>query len=223
MEERNEAIILASGSPRRRELLARLGLPFSVVVSEVDETIELAQRVPEALARLAERKARAVAASVGHGLVIGADTAVVRDGAILGKPRDEEDAKRLLRLLRDRAHHVVTGVAVMDAATGRVERGAARTEVRMRAYGDDEIAAYVATGEPLDKAGGYGIQARGGALVAAIAGCFNNVVGLPLCEVAELLRRFGVLPRTTGPACMLPTGDPCPRLPRGDPSPDRPG
>ena len=119
----------------------------------------------------------------------------------------------MLRRLRGREHRVLTGVAIVEAATGRAERSAVASAVGMRAYGDDEIARYVATGEPLDKAGGYGIQAGGGRLVAAVDGCFNTVVGLPLCEVAALLGRFGVMPRAVGPVCTLPSGAPCPRLP----------
>ena len=208
-------LILASGSPRRRELLTRLGLPFTVVVSDVDETAPPGSAPEELVANLAVRKAEAVASTVERGLVIGADTSVFLDGEALGKPRDEADAARTLRRLRDRAHQVVTGIAVVDAATGRVERSAVRSEVRMRPYGDDEIDRYVATGEPLDKAGAYGIQGEGGALVAAVDGCFNNVVGFPLCEVAALLARFGVEPGTPEPVCALPSGAPCPRLSRG--------
>ena len=205
-------LILASGSPRRRELLARLGLPFDVIPSDADETADPGLAPDELVARLAERKARAVAATVERRLVIGADTAVVLDGAVLGKPRDPADAGRMLRRLRDREHHVVTGVAIVDAATGRAERSAVRSVVRMRPYRDDEIDRYVATGEPMDKAGGYGIQAGGGRLVAAVDGCFNNVVGLPLCEAAALLTRLEVSLELPGPVCTLPTGAPCPRL-----------
>ena len=206
-------IILASGSPRRRELLARLGLPFEVIASDADETTEPATPPDEVVVQLAERKARAVAATVERGIVIGADTAVVLDDEVLGKPRDAADAGQMLRRLRGREHRVLTGVAIVEAATGRAERSAVASAVGMRAYGDDEIARYVATGEPLDKAGGYGIQAGGDRLVAAVDGCFNTVVGLPLCEVAALLGRFGVMPRAVGPVCTLPSGAPCPRLP----------
>ena len=205
-------IVLASSSPRRHELLARLGLPFEIAVSGVDEEAS-PDLPPDALViELADQKARAVAAGRAAGLVVGADTTVVLDGAVLGKPADPTDAVRMLGLLRDRVHRVYTGVAVVDVATGRIERGLVGCDVRMRAYGDDEIATYVATGEPLDKAGAYGIQGRGGSLVVGVDGCFNNVVGLPLCELATLLGRFGVAMDAPDPICRLPTGQPCPRL-----------
>jgi septum formation protein len=209
---RSVPLILASTSPRRRELLGRLGLPFAVAASGVDEDVPLGLAPAAMVVELAEQKALAVAAGRPAGLVIGADTTVVLDGAVLGKPTDPVDATRMLRLLRDRVHRVYTGVALVDAASGRIERGLVASDVRMRAYADEEIAAYVATGEPMDKAGGYGIQGRAGALVAAVEGCFDNVVGLPLCELVALLHRFDVTPVVGGPLCRLPTGEPCPRL-----------
>ena len=215
-------LVLASGSPRRRELLGRLGMPVVTVVSGVAEEVEAGLAAEEVVVRVARQKAEAVAVAVGRGLVVGADTAVVAAGELVGKPRDDADARRMLRALGGRTHRVVTGLAVVDAARGRVEASAVATAVRMRAYDDEEIAAYVATGEPLDKAGGYGIQGGGGALVAAFEGCFTNVVGLPLCETAALLARFGVAPGVAGPVCTLPSGAPCPRL-VDDPRPGGPG
>ncbi|MEA2595065.1 MAG: nucleoside triphosphate pyrophosphatase [Thermomicrobiales bacterium] len=205
-------LVLASASPRRRELLQRLALPFVVVPAEVDETLDLGRAIGTAVASLAERKARAVAERCGSGLVIGADTVVVLDQLVLGKPRDAADAERMLHLLRGRAHEVITGLAVLDATSGCVERSAVVTSVQMRAASNDEIADYVGTGEPRDKAGGYAIQGAGGALVEAIAGCYVNVVGLPLCETAALIRRFGVSIPAQVPNCRLPSGAPCPRL-----------
>jgi septum formation protein len=172
-------------------LLARLGVPFEVAPSDVDEVLEGAPSV-DTVAALALAKARAVAARVGAGVVLGADTVVVLDGVALGKPRDAEDARAMLTRLRGRAHDVITGVALVDAGTGRVETTAVVTRVAMADVGDDVIDAYVGSGEPLDKAGAYAIQGRGAALVAGFVGSYSNVVGLPLAATARLLGRFGV-------------------------------
>jgi septum formation protein len=206
------AIVLASGSPRRRELLAALDLPFTVITSGVDEEIDGEPDPGEMVIHLAERKARAVAATLTKGLVIGADTTVVIEGEVLNKPVDDADARRMLRLLRGRTHEVWTGVVVIDARGGRTERAAVRSLVRMRAYTDAEIEAYVATGEPLDKAGAYAIQGGAGVFVAGIEGCYANVVGLPLCELSSILSRFGVAIVTAGPVCTSSNGAPCPRM-----------
>ena len=207
-------LILASASPRRSALLAGLGLPFRVVPSGVPEVADPALPPEEMARQLARRKAGAVAAAQPGGLVIGADTLVVLEGTVLGKPVDAADAARMLRLLRGRWHQVISGVAVIDAATGRACVGAVTTQVLMGDYADSQIAAYVASGEPLDKAGAYAIQGLGGGLVARIEGCYNNVVGFPLCELAALLSTFDVVPDGAGPLCALPDGQPCPRLPR---------
>ncbi len=207
------ALILASGSPRRRELLAALGLPFSIVTSGVPEDVAPGLDPVEAARQLARRKAEAVAATLDRGLVIGSDTDVVLDDTILGKPADAADAARMLRLLRGRTHRVISGVAVLDAASGRIALGTVTTLVTMAEASDAQIAAYAASGEPLDKAGAYAIQGLGGALVAGIEGCYNNVVGFPLCEVAALLGQFGVSALNgASPLCALPDGTPCPRV-----------
>lgn len=189
-------IILASASPRRVALLTQIGLPFRVQPSTVDEEGTNAPgngAPPEAqTSRLARAKAEEVAGREGRGLVIGADTVVVCAGTILGKPRDAEEARAFLLRLAGRTHHVVTGVAVVQAETGRAEVASAVTAVRMRAFDPAEAAAYVTTGEPLDKAGAYAIQGRGALLVEGIEGDYSNVVGLPLPTLALLLRRFGV-------------------------------
>jgi septum formation protein len=164
---------------------------FTVVPSDIEERLDDAPS-PEAVAELAEAKARAVAARVGEGVVLGADTVVVVDGVALGKPAGAEDASAMLRRLRGRAHEVITGIGVVDAATGRAESTAVVTRVVMADVGDDVIEAYVASREPFDKAGGYAIQGQGGALVAGFVGSYSNVVGLPLGATAALLRRFGV-------------------------------
>ncbi len=157
----------------------------------MDETLD-AGPLAEAVARLALRKARAVASRRPSGVVLGADTIVVIDGEALGKPSDRADAAVMLRRLRGRTHEVMTGVAVVDAATGGEAMQTVTSRVTMRAYSEAEIAEYVATGEPLDKAGAYAIQGTGGALVAGLDGSRSNVVGLPLEATAALLRRFGV-------------------------------
>lgn len=189
-------IVLASASPRRAALLQQIGLPFRVEPSALDENGASPGdpgESPETRAcRLARAKAEEVAACLGRGLIIGADTIVICDGIIFGKPRDAADARETLLRLAGRTHQVVTGVAVVEAETGRAEVAAAVTAVRMRAFDPVEAAAYVATGEPLDKAGAYAIQGRGALLVEQIEGDYFNVVGLPLTTLAELLQRFGV-------------------------------
>jgi septum formation protein len=163
---------------------------FTVVPSEIEERLE-GPPVPEVVAAVALAKARAVAGRVGDGLVLGADTVVVIDGVALGKPAGADDARAMLRRLRGRWHDVITGVALIDAASGRAESTAVVTRVLMTGAGDDAIDAYVATGEPFDKAGAYAIQGAGAALVGGFVGAYSNVVGLPLAATAALLRRFG--------------------------------
>jgi len=181
-------IVLASASPRRRQLLELLGLTFDVVPAEIDET----WRNGEAPAVHVERLARGKAAAVSRdgAAVIGADTEVFLDGRILGKPREAEEAKAMLRRLSGRAHDVFTGVAV---GYGRkVASGVERTRVKFRPLTDETIAAYVATGEPMDKAGAYGIQGYGAVLVERIDGDYFTVMGLGLGLLTELLRRVGL-------------------------------
>ena len=146
------------------------------------------------MAAVALDKARAVARAwtEGPAVVLGADTEVVLDGCYLGKPRDAADASRMLRALGGRTHEVVTGLALVEAPSGREETTAVTTRVTMIAAGDDEIAAYVATGEPLDKAGAYAVQGQGRHLVARVDGCFTNVVGLPVQTTRRLLERWGL-------------------------------
>ena len=184
-------VILASASPRRRKLLARLCTDFTVRPSAVDETLGPGP-VAEAVARLALDKARAVAADFGSGVVLGADTVVLIDGEPLGKPTSPARARAMLEQLRGRVHDVITGVAVADAATDRSASTSVVSRVLMAAYGDDVIEAYVLSGEPLDKAGGYAIQGLGGDLIVGLVGSYSNVVGLPLAATATLLARFGV-------------------------------
>ncbi|BCV20453.1 Maf family protein [Moorella sp. Hama-1] len=185
-------LILASASPRRRELLGRIGLQFDVRPSRIDE--ERYRDLPPGprVEALALAKARAVAARVADALVLGADTLVVCQGQVLGKPDSPADAAAMLTFLSGRIHNVYTGVAVVRAPGVEARVTHARTAVTFRRLTPDQIAAYVATGEPLDKAGAYGIQGRGALLVAGIQGDYFNVVGLPLIKVEELLAAFGV-------------------------------
>ena len=178
-------VVLASASPRRRELLTRMGLDFEVIVSEADEGLEDGTPPAEGVRTVAERKARAVLPLAPDALVIAADTTVDLDGTSLGKPRSEAEARAMLASLSGRTHAVHTGVAV--AYRGRLLTAVDTTAVTFRTLGEDEIRAYVATGEPMDKAGAYGIQGKGGALVAATDGDFDNVVGLPCRLLARLL------------------------------------
>lgn len=205
-------MILASASPRRQELLARLGLPFTVEVSDEPEEVEAGLPPDKLVLALAERKARAVAGRCRAGLVIGGDTVVALGGEILGKPADDAEAAAMLGRLSGRPHEVWTGLAVVEAASGRVERRAVPSTLVVRTLTAAEIAAYAATGEGRDKAGAYAIQGAGGDLVEALFGCWANVVGLPLCETAALLRRFGVVVTAADPVCTRPDGSACPRL-----------
>jgi septum formation protein len=178
-------IILASASPRRREILTAAGIDHAVDAANVDET-PLAGELPHAYAeRLARAKAVAVARRHPEALVIGADTVVVIDDEILGKPVDAADARRMLEQLSGREHAVLTAVAVARGAA--LESGVSATAVWMRPIAAAEIAAYVATGEPMDKAGAYAIQGGAAAFVERISGDFDNVVGLPVKEVKRLL------------------------------------
>ena len=188
-------LVLASGSPRRRELMERLGLAFEVAPPPEGLEPPWEGTVPplEFAADLAGRKASAVSANRPDAVVLGADTIVVLDGAVLGKPSDERDARAMLFRLAGREHLVHTAVAIHGPGGERrpVASGIETTSVRFRPLEVDEIAAYVATGEPLDKAGAYGIQGYGAALVESVRGCFFNVMGLPVTRVLALLEDLG--------------------------------
>lgn len=203
------ALILASASPRRRELLQRLGLPFEIRASGVSEDFDPGMPAEDVALSLARDKAWAVARQLDEGVVIGSDTTVVIEGTILGKPADAEDARRMLRLLRGRHHEVITAVAVVEARSRRLGAGSVTSRVTMTDFGEDDLDRYAASGEPFDKAGGYAIQGLGGRFVTAVEGCYNNVVGLPLCEVARLLRDFGIEPPGPGPVCTGPSEHQC--------------
>ena len=188
-------LILASTSPRRRELLARFRLPFEVMAVDVPETPLPGEAPEQTAARLALAKAHAALATVPrdtHALIIAADTVVVYRGQSLGKPESLDAAVRMLRRLRGHTHRVVSAVAVLDSRSGRTRVRTETTRVRLRLMSDEEIDRYVATGDPLDKAGAYAIQNRAFHPVESIRGCYSNVVGLPLCALAEELVEFGV-------------------------------
>jgi len=223
-------LLLASASPRRRELLALLGLPFEVTVADVDED-PLTDESPATLAaRLSQAKACAACSGPGPstaactstrctptgltgvptGIVIACDTVVALNGELLGKPRDATEAIAMLRRLGGRFHDVYSAVTLLEPATSRALTDMARTQVAMRAYSDDEIAAYVASGDPLDKAGAYAIQHAGFHPVAENQGCYANVVGLPLCHLARCLRTWKIEPlRHVPTACQAHTGREC--------------
>lgn len=183
------SIVLASASPRRAELLRQIGLPFAVQPVDLDETLESGEAPAYYVERLARAKAMAGLANNPQALVIGADTTVVSEGGILGKPVDRAAAQTMLASLSGRSHRVMTAVA-LAGEYGCFAR-LVTTEVRFRPLSHDEILAYCHTGEPLDKAGGYGIQGRGGVFVDGLQGSYSAVVGLPLEETAMLLAEAG--------------------------------
>ena len=182
-------VVLASQSPRRRELLALVGIEHEVRPADIDETPRPGEQPAPHAERLAREKAETLARELPDALVIAADTVVVVDGEILGKPRDAAHAAEMLARLEGREHTVVTGVAVARGA--RIASAVERVEVRFRALAPDEITAYVATGEPMDKAGAYGIQGYGATIVERIDGDFFAVMGLPLVAVVRLARELG--------------------------------
>lgn len=182
-------LILASASPRRQELLRRITDNFSVCPADADETLPQELPIEKQIEVLAARKAQTVLDEHPDSTVIGADTMVVVDGVPFGKPQDAADAARMLGILSGRAHEVITGVAVLSAHARRIAHRV--TRVHFRALIPDEIARYVATGEPLDKAGAYGIQGKGSLLIPGIEGDYFNVVGLPVELVYQMLTEIG--------------------------------
>ncbi|MFL6211235.1 MAG: Maf family protein [Pyrinomonadaceae bacterium] len=186
MPQAREMIVLASQSPRRAEVLRAVDWPFEAEAANVDESLRAGEQVVRYVERLAREKAQAVAARRLFGLVLGADTVVVVDGEVLGKPRDEMEAQRMLRRLRGRWHEVLTGVALVRAETKQTISAHERTRVRFAPMTDAEVDWYVATGEPADKAGAYAVQGQGALFIEAIDGDYWNVVGLPVRLVYKL-------------------------------------
>ncbi len=190
--KKTEAFILASGSPRRRELLRQIGFSFTVIPSRLEETNQRGMEPRGHATYYAKEKAKEVAQRYPEQWVLAADTIVVVAEEILGKPVNVTEATAMLSRLSGRSHHVITGVCLLHAQCGVEESQAVETEVFMRRLDAADIEGYIATGEPMDKAGAYGIQGIGGCLVQRIEGSYSNVVGLPLCETVELLRRHRV-------------------------------
>ena len=186
-------IILASASPRRTELMSLAGIPFCVCPADICETPLPGETAADHVMRLSREKADAVATQTSGRFFIGADTVVVLDGAILGKPVDEADALRMLTALSGRDHEVMTGFTVFDKVSCIHISRSVTTEVTFKELAEKEISAYIATGCPMDKAGAYAIQGGAAHMVERIDGSYTNVVGLPLCEVVEALRRVGAL------------------------------
>jgi len=187
----NREIILASSSPRRAELLEQIGLRFRIFCSDVDETPPPGLNPSQLVELLAERKAAGIAGQLGEGIVLGADTVVVWQGQLLGKPLHEEEAVRMLSKLQGSAHEVYTGLALIEAGSGRRLVDHEKTVVYFRSLGENEIRRYAATGEPLDKAGAYAVQGLAAIFIHRLEGCYSNVVGLPLSRLALMLREFG--------------------------------
>jgi septum formation protein len=183
-------LVLASGSPRRKRILEGLDLRFEVEPSDIEEDEEPGETPEEHVVRLAGLKAAEVAHRHPSGTVLGADTIVLLEGALLGKPSGPPDAVRMLRAISGRWHEVLTGLAVVRCSDGATVRGFERTRVLVRELTDGDIEDYVAGGEPLDKAGSYAIQECGAALVSRVEGCFYNVVGLPVVRLSLLLEEL---------------------------------
>jgi len=187
------SLILASSSPRRRELLTQAGISFTVVPSRVDEAkAELSGTVEEKTEQLAYLKALDVAKRTKDSIVLGADTVVVCDGLVFGKPVDAKDAEKMLLSLSGREHTVITGVALVNSATGDYMCGHESTKVKFASLKPEEIEAYIKTGEPYGKAGAYAVQGKAALFVESLSGCYSNVVGLPLRKLYEMLKEFGI-------------------------------
>jgi septum formation protein len=189
---KSRTIVLASASPRRKEILAKTGLKFRVDKSVYEEKFDPAMK-PHTLAKCLSRgKARNVARRYRNAVVIGADTIVVLRGRLFGKPRDPQEAVQMLKSLSGKAHSVITGFTIIDTSGKKELSKAVESRVYFKSLSADEIEAYVSTGEPMDKAGAYGIQGLGAVIIRKIDGDFFNVMGLPLSALADSLRKFGI-------------------------------
>ncbi len=183
-------LILASASPRRAELLRQVGISYQVIKPELEEKPEMGKKPWDIALTLAEDKARVVAQKLERGVVLAADTLVVYQGELMGKPVDKDDARRMLRLLGGSRHEVITGLVLIDAASGLMEKDYSKTTVWMKNLSEVEINDYVEGGEPLDKAGAYGIQGIAALFVERIEGCYFNVVGLPLSLLYDMMQEL---------------------------------
>jgi len=185
-------IILASKSPRRADLLNQIGLNFEIIPSKINEKQYISQDPEESVKKIALMKANEVAKKIKNGIVIGADTIVILDGEVIGKPKDERDAFKILKKISNKEHVVITGLAVVDASTKKTFVETVKTLVKFKKITDEEIKDFIDTGEPFDKAGGYGIMNFASIFVEKVNGCFYNVVGLPLSKLTEMLKHFGI-------------------------------
>lgn len=187
-------LLLASGSPRRKELLEQIGVPHQNASMDIDESVLAGEGANSYVERLAREKAKAGLIRFSDKVILAADTTVVLSSQILGKPQDKKDAHRILKSLSGENHEVLTGIALAKYVGSEllIESRVVETKVSFLELSDDQIALYIDTGEPMDKAGAYGIQGKGALLVKNIKGSYSNVVGLPLAETGELLQRFGV-------------------------------
>jgi septum formation protein len=183
-------ILLSSGSPRRKELLSLLGIPFSIIIPDIPETQHTGEPARQFCSRISREKAYSVSRHHPDTLVIGADTIVVVDDLILGKPKDEAQAREYLLLLQGRVHDVFTGYTIMHGK--RTKSRVVRTRVRFRPMSHEEIAWYIASGEPMDKAGAYAVQGIAAMFIDRVQGSFTNVIGLPLAELYGDLKLFGI-------------------------------
>jgi MAF protein len=203
-------IVLASRSPRRYDFIKSLGIAFQIHVADIDERSQEGELPVDLVARLSREKALAVAVLYPDAIVIGADTIVALDGQVLGKPAGPDEATEMLRRLRDRPHHVYSGVTVCSPTHDTPLTSVSDSTVWMRPYSDADIAAYVASGDPLDKAGAYGIQNAEFSPVARFQGCYASVMGLCLCDLVELLSQAGLTIEADAPdACVAITGVSC--------------
>ncbi|MBI4620743.1 MAG: septum formation inhibitor Maf [Desulfobacterales bacterium] len=184
-------LILASSSPRRKELLKQIGLRFAVVPSGVEEKIKDGECPVDHVLRLAEEKALDVAKDLKDSWVIAADTIVLVNGEILGKPAGKQDAYQMLLKLSGKEHRVITGFCILNTGNGETIKESVETTVTFKELTEEEIRGYIKTEEPFDKAGGYAIQGKGSFMIREIKGSYTNVIGLPICEVVEALERVG--------------------------------
>ena len=205
-------LILASTSPRRKDLLSLFDFSINIIPADLDESRQPGESPTDYVRRLACEKAQKVA-QVTEGLILAADTTVADGDEILGKPEDQADARRMLLQLRGRTYQVYTGIALVESPSGESYEAVCRTEVPMRNYSDAEIEAYIATGDPMDKAGAYAIQHRGFHPVENLEGCFASVMGLPLCHLVPGLQHFGLeIPADMVERCEAYLDYSCPTL-----------
>jgi septum formation protein len=205
-----KGLILASASPRRRQLFSLLGVPFISLTADVEENRGHGEKPEEMVCRLSQTKAEALAEDYSERLIVAADTIVVLEGRVLGKPAGADEAVAMLRRLRGREHLVFSALTALSPSTGQQVTELAQTTVWMRPYSDEEISCYVASGDPLDKAGAYAIQHREFNPVAYIQGCYASVMGLPLCHLTRALSRLGLnLPVDVPRVCQDFNGHRC--------------